>query len=354
MAKSKKKSGLLKIIFAVLVLLIAGAAIVAYDFYKKIYKPNIKLSAGQDYTFIYIPTGANFETVIKILTDENLLSNRASFEWLAQTKGYVNNVKPGRYRIKKNMSNNELINHLKAGLQEPVQLSLHNIRTKKQLINRVSIKLEASADELNKLLNDDNYLSQNFGLNKHTILTMFIPDIYQFYWNTSAEDFLKRMADEYKKFWTPDRKAKAKALNLSQSEVSILASIVQAEQQLRKDERPIIAGLYLNRLRMGMRLESDPTLVFAHGDFSIKRVYNIHKEIESPYNTYKYAGLPPGPILIPEINSIDAVLNASKHNYIFMCAKEDFSGYHNFARTLDEHNLNAARYRKELNRRGIK
>ncbi|MFN4234384.1 MAG: endolytic transglycosylase MltG [Bacteroidia bacterium] len=354
MAKSKKKSGLVKIILAVLVLLIAGAAFVAYDFYKKIYKPNIKLSTGQDYTFIYIPTGANFETVIKLLTDENLLSNRASFEWLAQTKGYVNNVKPGRYRIKRNMSNNELINHLKAGLQEPVQLSLHNIRTKKQLINRVSIKLEASADELNKLLNDDNYLSQNFGLNKHTILTMFIPDIYQFYWNTSAEDFLKRMADEYKKFWTPDRKAKAKALNLSQSEVSILASIVQAEQQLRKDERPIIAGLYLNRLRMGMRLESDPTLVFAHGDFSIKRVYNIHKEIESPYNTYKYAGLPPGPILIPEINSIDAVLNAAKHNYLFMCAKEDFSGYHNFARTLDEHNINAARYRKELNRRGIK
>lgn len=353
MAKSKK-SRFLKIVLAVFILLFAAACIIAYDFYKKIYMPNVKLDAGQDYTFIYIPTNADFNKVLQILTEEKILANRASFDWLAEIKGYKKNVKPGRYRIRKNMSNNQLINHLKAGLQEPVLFTFNNIRTKKQLIERISLKLEASAEELNKLLNDDDYLIKNFGLNSYTIMTMFIPNTYEFYWNTSAEEFLKRMADEYKKFWTEERKAKAKALNLSQSEVSILASIVQAEQQLRKDERPIIAGLYLNRLRMGMRLESDPTLIFAHGDFSIKRVYNIHKEIESPYNTYKYNGLPPGPILIPEINSIDAVLNAQKHNYIFMCAKEDFSGYHNFARTLDEHNAYAARYRKELNRRGIK
>lgn len=353
MAKSKKNR-FLKIVIAVIVLSLAGASIVAYDYYKKIYKPNIKLDSGQDHTFIYIPTGADFATVVKILSEEKLLSNRSSFEWLAQIKGYVNNVKPGRYRIKKNMNNNQLINHLKAGLQEPVKLILNNIRTKKQLIDRVSLTLEANADELSRLMNDNEYLMANFGLNSTTIITMFIPNTYEFYWNTSAEDFLKRMAKEYKKFWTEERKLKAKALNLTQSEVSILASIVQAEQQLRKDERPIIAGLYLNRLRKGMRLESDPTLVFAHGDFTIKRVYNVHKEISSPYNTYKNTGLPPGPILIPEINSIDAVLNASKHDYIYMCAKEDFSGYHNFARTLDEHNINAARYRKELNRRDIK
>jgi UPF0755 protein len=352
-AKSKK-SGFVKIIIAVIVLSLAGASIVAYDYYKKIYKPNIKLDSGLDHTFIYIPTNADFNTVLQILSEEKILADRASFEWLAETKGYKNNVKPGRYRIKKNMNNNELVNHLKAGLQEPVQLTLNNIRTKKQLIDRVSLKLEASSDDLNRLMNDNAYLNQNFGLNSYTIMTLFIPNTYEFYWNTSAEEFLKRMAEEYKKFWTEERKAKAKALNLSQSEVSILASIVQGEQQLRKDERPVIAGLYLNRLRIGMRLESDPTLVFAHGDFSIKRVYNVHKEIDSPYNTYKNAGLPPGPILIPEINSIDAVLNAQKHNNIFMCAKEDFSGYHNFARTLEEHNINAARYRKELNRRGIK
>lgn len=337
-----------------IVLSFAGASIVAYDFYKKIYKPNIKLDSGQDHTFIYIPTNADFNTVLQILSDEKLLADRASFEWLAEIKNYKNNIKPGRYRIKKNMNNNQLINHLKAGLQEPVKFTFNNIRTKKQLIDRVSLKLEASEEDLKKILNDNEYLNQNYGLNSYTIMTLFIPNTYEFYWNTSAEEFLKRMAQEYKKFWTDERKAKAKALNLSQSEVSILASIVQAEQQLRKDERPIIAGLYLNRLRKGMRLESDPTLIFAHGDFSIKRVYNVHKEIDSPYNTYKYAGLPPGPILIPEINSIDAVLNAQKHNYIFMCAKEDFSGYHNFAQTLDEHNINAARYIKELNRRGIK
>lgn len=353
MAKSKK-SKFYRIVVAAIVLLLAGFVIIAYDFYKKIYKPNVKLSAGQEYTFIYIPTHADFNTVLKILNEEKILADRASFEWLAEIKDYKNNVKPGRYRIKKNMNNNQLVNHLKAGLQEPVQLSLHNIRTKNQLINRVSNKLEASAEELSKLLNDNQYLTQNFGLNTYTIMTMFIPNTYEFFWNTSAEAFLKRMAEEYKKFWTEERKAKAKALNLSQSEVSILASIVQAEQQLRKDERPVIAGLYLNRLRMGMRLESDPTLIFAHGDFSIKRVYNVHKDIESPYNTYKYSGLPPGPILIPETSSVDAVLNAQKHNYIFMCAKEDFSGYHNFARTLEEHNINAARYRKELDRRGIK
>jgi UPF0755 protein len=352
-AKSKK-SRFFKIVLAVFILFFAAACIIAYDFYKKIYMPNVKLDAGQDYTFIYIPTNSDFNKVLQILTEKKILANRSSFEWLAEIKGYKNNVKPGRYRVRKNMSNNQLINHLKAGLQEPVKLTINNIRTKKQLIKRVSSKLEASAEELNMLLNDDEYLKKKFGLNSYTIMTMFIPNTYEFYWNTSAEEFLKRMADEYKKFWTEERKAKAKALNLSQSEVSILASIVQAEQQFHKDERPIIAGLYLNRLRMGMRLESDPTLIFAHGDFSIKRVYNIHKEIESPYNTYKYNGLPPGPILIPEINSIDAVLNAQKHNYIFMCAKEDFSGYHNFASTLEEHNIYAARYRKELNRRGIK
>jgi UPF0755 protein len=352
---AKKKSGkIFKIIMAVLVLSIAGASIVAYDFYKKIYTPNVKLDAGQTHTFIYIPTGADFNTLLNILSEERILANRASFEWLAEIKEFKNNVKPGRYRIKRDMSNNELINHLRAGLQEPIQLTFNNIRTKKQLVSRVSLKLEADSTELYQLLNDNVYLKEKFGLNSATIMTLFIPNTYEFYWNTSSEEFLQRMADEYKKFWNEERKEKARRLKLSQSEVSILASIVQSEQQLRKDERPVIAGLYLNRLRIGMRLESDPTLVFAHGNFSIKRVYNIHKEIESPYNTYKYAGLPPGPILIPEINSIDAVLNAAKHEYIFMCAKEDFSGYHNFSKTLEQHNIYAARYRKELNRRGIK
>jgi UPF0755 protein len=182
---------------------------------------------------------------------------------------------------------------------------------------------------------------------------MFIPNTYEFYWNTSAEEFVERMAREYKRFWTEERKQKAGVIGLSQSEISTLASIVQSEQAAHVDERSVVAGLYLNRIRMGMRLESDPTLIHAIGDYTIKRVLNVHKQVDSPYNTYKNAGLPPGPILLPETTSIDAVLNADQHNYIFMCAKDDFSGYHNFAVTYRDHVNNAKRYQKALNARKI-
>jgi UPF0755 protein len=184
-------------------------------------------------------------------------------------------------------------------------------------------------------------------------LSIFIPNTYQFYWNTSAEQFMERMAKEYKAFWTDERKAKAKKIGLSQTEVAVLASIVQAEQSRHHDEKPVIAGLYINRLKKGMRLESDPTLVYAHGDFSIKRVLNVHKEIDSPYNTYRNSGLPPGPINLPEISSLDAVLNYKSHEYIFMCAKEDFSGYHNFSKTYQQHCIYANKYREALNKRKI-
>ena len=184
-------------------------------------------------------------------------------------------------------------------------------------------------------------------------MTMFIPNTYEVYWNTSAEEFVKRMAREYKAFWTEQRKAQAKALNLTQSEVSILASIVQAEQSEHRDERAQVAGLYINRIKKKMRLQSDPTLIYATGDFSIKRVLNKHMQLDSPYNTYMYAGLPPGPINLPEISSIDAVLDYEKHDYIYMCAKADFSGYHNFSRSFFQHNAYAKAYRNELNRRKI-
>jgi len=182
---------------------------------------------------------------------------------------------------------------------------------------------------------------------------MFIPNTYEFYWNTSAEEFFKRMAKEYKAFWTSERIAKAKKIGLSQSEVSALASIVQAEQLFHADERSRVAGLYINRLNKGMLLQSDPTLIYALGDFTIKRVLNKHKIIKSPYNTYLNTGLPPGPINLPERSSIDAVLNYEKHDYIFMCAKEDFSGYHNFAKTNRQHEIYAAKYHRELNKRRI-
>ena len=241
---------------------------------------------------------------------------------------------------------------LRLGEQVPVLMTFNNVRTKAQLAGTISRQLEVDSITLKQLLNNNDFLKKN-KMDEKSSITLFIPNTYELWWSTSSEKLFERMALEYKKFWTKERKQKSKSLNLSQTEVAILASIVQAEQQTHPDERPVIAGLYVNRLKKKMRLESDPTLVFAHGDFSIKRVLNKHKEIDSPYNTYKNEGLPPGPINLPEPSSIDAVLNYKKNDYLFMCAKPDFSGYHNFAKTLKQHNINARKYREALNKKGV-
>jgi UPF0755 protein len=302
---------------------------------------------------ILIPSGSTFNDVMDTLRRKKILKHEQSFLWLAQIKKYKNQVKPGRYRILKGMTSNEMINLLRAGLQEPVTITFNNIRTKGQFISYICRKIEADSAELAALLNDNDWLQKKLGLTSENVLTLFIPNTYQFYWNTSARQFIERMQSEYKKFWTEERKEKARELNLTPTEVSILASIVQAEQLMFPEERPTIAGLYLNRLRIGMMLQSDPTLIYAIGDFTITRVLNKDKEVDSPYNTYKYAGLPPGPICIPEISSIDAVLNYEKNEYLYMCAKEDFSGLHNFAKILSEHNKNAEKYKRALNKQKI-
>ncbi len=305
------------------------------------------------YEIILIPTGSNFDDVMDTLRSEKILKHEQSFLWLAEIKKYKDKVKPGRYRIVTGMNNNEIINLLRSGSQESVTVTFTNIRTKEQLVSRVCKKLESDSTELLALLSNDKYLRDNFGLKSETVLTLFIPNSYAFKWNTSAIQFVERMQTEYKKFWTDERKTKAKEINLTQTQVSILASIVQAEQQAFPSERPAIAGLYLNRLKIRMALQSDPTVIYAIGDFTINRVLVQDKEINSPYNTYKFAGLPPGPIYLPEISSIDAVLNFQKNDYFYMCAKEDFSGKHNFAKTLDEHNINAQKYRKALNKEKV-
>jgi UPF0755 protein len=202
------------------------------------------------------------------------------------------------------------------------------------------------------LFNDDLYLKQ-YGFNSENCIAMFIPNTYEFYWNTPAKKFMERMAREYKAFWNPSRKMKAKTIGLTQAQVAVLASIVEQETH-RDDEKPIVAGVYLNRYKKGWKLEADPTLVYALGNFTVQRVLNQYKEIDSPYNTYMYAGLPPGPICIPSISSIDAVLNYSKHEYFYFCARDDFSGYHCYAKTYTEHLVNAKRFQKELNRRKIR
>jgi len=344
---TKKGSFIKKVILSVLLLILIIGAVTGYWAYKMIFQSNVFLGEKKS-EFIYIHTGADFNEVLNALNKEHILINPASFERLAELKKYTNKIRPGKYRVKANVSNNELLNLLRAGMQEPVQLNLNNIRTKQQLISRVARNLEVDSLAISKYLNDDHFLSEKYGLRSETALSLFLPNTYEFYWNTSADEFLTRMAKEYKSFWTDERKAKAKQIGFKQTEVSILASIVQAEQSRFNDEKGIITGLYANRLRVGMPLQSDPTVIYAIGDFNIARVLNKDKEVDSPYNTYKHNGLPPGPIGLPETSSLDAVLNYQKNDYLYMCAKEDFSGRHNFSKTLEQHNVFANKYRQAL------
>ena len=341
-----------KIIISILLIGIGIGAYIGYTMYTRIYMPNVTLTKSKT-AYFYIKTGSNFTDVANGLYEGGYIKNRTSFEWVSQKKSnFTENIKPGKYLLKEGMSNNELVDLLRSGKQEPVKLSFDHIRTVKELAGKVSREIEADSISIYNLLTDRDFVGK-YGLDSKTILTLFIPNTYDFYWNTSAEQMVKKMAQEYKSYWTEERKQKAKAMNLSQSEVSILASIVQSEQSVRADERPRVAGLYINRLKIGMRLQSDPTVIYAVGDFEIERVTGKHLAIESPYNTYRNSGLPPGPIVLPSIKSLDAVLNYEKHHYIYMCAKEDFSGYHNFAVNFSEHQVNARKFQQELNRRNI-
>jgi UPF0755 protein len=351
--KKKKKSKfsiIIKVIISLFLLLLIIGGIIGYSYYQKIYSPNVKLKDNKAYLFI--PTGSNFDDLVSILNKEKLVVDISSFEWLAEIKNFKEHVKPGKYKISNNMSNNELVNLLRSGKQEPVKLVIRGFRIKEELAGKVGANLEADSTSMMELL-ESRAFAEKYGFNPNTILVMVIPNTYEFLWNTSPEEFFDRMAKEYKTFWTEDRKEKAHNAGLTQTDVSTLASIVQQESW-KIDEMPNIAGVYVNRLHKGMRLQADPTVVFAVGDFTLRRVLKKHLEIDSPYNTYLYEGLPPGPICIPWPKTIDAVLNYTKHQYMYFCAKEDFSGYHNFARTGAEHERNAARYRQALNKRKIK
>ena len=265
---------------------------------------------------------------------------------------YTQKVKAGKYRLQKGMSNRKLINMLKAGNQEPVKLAYQNVRLKENFAAMVSKKIEADSLSIINLLDSTAFI-EKYGFNTHSVYAMFVPNSYELYWNTSAEKFFLRMYEEYQKFWTPERKNKAEKISLTPIQVSVLASIVDGEA-LHDKEMPMIAGLYMNRYKKGIRLEADPTVIFANNDFTIHRVLNKHLRKESPYNTYLNMGLPPGPISMPSINAIDAVLNYAKHNYLYMCAKEDFSGCHNFATNLIQHQINARKFQQALNELNIK
>jgi UPF0755 protein len=347
----KKKTKTLVWILSLLIIISAGiGGFFAYKYYNKIYGSNVVIN---DETILLIPTGTSYQELLNMLEQKGFVKDIEDFKWVAEQKEF-NKVRPGRYRLSSEVSSyNDLVNFLRSAEQEPVMVTINSVRTINQLAGKVAPFFESDSADFCRAFNDEG-IHNKYGFKSERFLTMFITNTYEFYWNTSAEDFVERMAVEYKKFWNDNRKAKASSLNLSQSDVSVLASIVQEEQNRFPDERPAIAGVYINRLKKGMKLEADPTLKFAWGDFALKRVLNRHKEINSPYNTYKYANLPPGPICLPETSSIEAVLNYEKHEYIFMCAKDDLSGYHSFAKTNAQHEQNARRYHKKLNELGIK
>ncbi len=335
---------------AVLVLLIFGGSIAGYLGYRMVYKPNVWLN-GKTSAAFNIKSVSSWDDVKLMLYAKGTIINRNSFEHLAAIMKYPGHIKSGHYILKEGMSNKQIISKLRSKQQDPVRLVFNNIRIKTELAGHISEQMEFDSLALLKLLNDAGYL-EKFGFTTDNIISMFIPNTYEVYWDISAEKFIDRMNKEYMTFWNNKRKGRLKEIGLTELQAITLASIVEKESN-QNDEKPDVAGVYMNRLRDGWLLQADPTLVYALGDFSIKRVLNVYKTVDSPYNTYKYAGLPPGPICLPSIASIDAILNYRQHKYMYFCAREDFSGYHNFAVTMSEHLLNAAKYQKALNQKGI-
>lgn len=356
MSLKSRESGNKKLKFKILIpcLLVGCFAImillVFIRYQNAIFSPNVDTGNAQE-AELYIPSNPTFDEVLEILKFSGYIIDIEQFIWVSERKNYPPNVKGGRYIIKNKMSNNELINMLRGGYQTPVNVTFNNIRTFEELAGNISKRLEPDSVQLLQVfINED--IIEKYGFNKNTFISMFIPNTYQMYWNTPPEEFISRMKREYEIFWNDSRIEKAEKTGLTPLEVSILASILE-EETTKNDEKPRVAGLYINRLRKGIKLQSDPTVKFALRDFSINRILIQDLKINSPYNTYIHEGLPPGPLRMSSIQSIDAVLNYEKNDYIFMCAKEDFSGYHNFAKTLEQHNRNAAKYHQALKKSKI-
>jgi UPF0755 protein len=324
--------------------------IIAIIVYRNIF--GISIIAEKNKQVIYIPTGSSYEQVMDTLNSKLIIKNKSVFEWLAKQKHYPALIKPGRYVISKDLSYNSLINILRTGRQSPVRITFNNyVRTLNEIAGKIGRQLESDSSLIMGFLSDDSNYSRD-GFKKETIISLFIPNTYEFYWNTDPKQLYNRMLKEYRLFWNDNRLSKAKEKGLDPVEVAILASIID-DEVAKNDEKPKIAGVYLNRLRMGIPLQACPTIKFALNDFTITRVLKKYLLVDSPYNTYKHSGFPPGPIGCASIDGMDAVLNAEKHDYIFFAAKADFSGYHNFSRTLSEHNRYASIYQKELDKRKI-
>jgi UPF0755 protein len=334
------------ILLTFMILFVSGTFYIYQLFFASNY-----LVGEKEAKFLYIPQGADFKQVKDSLEKNHLVHDFLPFAFVSRLTGYRDHVKPGAYLIEPNEPNFSLIRRLKAGRQTPIKLTFNSIRTKAQLAERMDLKLELSAEALLKAL-DASELTETYKLDAYNSISLFIPDTYEVYWTISPEALIEKMGKAYKRFWNEDRLAKAEKLKLSPAQVMTIASITQAETN-KVDEMPRVAGVYLNRIALDMPLQADPTVVFAVGDFGIKRVLSGHKAVDSPYNTYKYNGLPPGPIAIPSRQAVDAVLNKETHDFLFFCAREDFSGYHNFTKDFDQHLRNARIYQAALNKAGI-
>ena len=341
-----------KILWAIALIGLVVFGLFAYYIYGAMFQPNTNFN--NETAYIYVPTNATYAEVREQL--EPLLDDIDSFDALAQQKKYTTNIKAGRFAISKGMNNNDIINSIRSK-NLPLKIAFNNQNSLADLAGRIGSQIEADSLSLYKAMTDKDFLSKN-GFTKATALGMYLPNSYEFFWNTSAESFRERMLTEYNRFWTDSRKAQAKKQNLTPNEVITLASIVHEESK-QAEEQPRVAGVYLNRLRLGMALQADPTLKFAayqlpkYKNTVIRRVLNVHKEINSPYNTYMYNGLPPGPIAMPDLSAIKAVLNPEKHNYLYFAADANRIGYHKFAKTLAQHNNNAREYQRYLSSQGI-
>ncbi len=323
--------------------------VVLFFFFRLLF--GISVRPQGEKSVIQIPEGSSYEQALDSVVSDLVIKNPHILKRVAKLKKYPSLVKPGRYIIDKGYSYNGIINLLRAGRQSPVKITFSNARTLNDIAGKIGGEIEADSASIMSFLSDpENYRKDGF--KSEDVISVFIPETYEFYWNTSAKGLFNRMLREYRKFWNRDRLKKAEELHLTPVEVSILASIID-DEVAKPDEKSRIAGVYLNRLQRGIPLQACPTIKFALNDFTITRVLYKHLTIESPYNTYKYKGFPPGPIGCPSKEGIDAVLNAEKHDYLFFAAKSDFSGYHNFSRTLAEHNRYANQYQRELNKRRI-
>lgn len=318
--------------------------------YKLIFSPQFQIE-DEDKVYLYIDRDDTIDSIYNQLTEKAHPINLSGFKKICTYKKYSENIHTGKYEIHSDDNALTLYRKLSRGHQTPTKLVVNNPRTIEAVVGHLAKQIMVDSTEIAEQLFDET-IQAEMGYDATSLLSFFIPNTYEVYWNIPVEELLSRLQKEHQAFWNTTRKEKAEKIGLTPFEVSILASIVD-EETIKNDEKKKVAGLYINRLKKGMLLQADPTVKYALGDFTIQRVLEKHLTIDSPYNTYLYTGLPPGPIRIPSIQGLDAVLNYEDHNYLYMCAKDDFSGYHNFASNLAEHTRNARKYWNALNKRKI-